>query len=284
MTWRRIVATPAHPEPLVSTQWVAEHLDDPMMRLVEVDLEPEVYTTGHLPGAVLWSVWDDLLLDDERVNDNPAAIGQLLSRAGISPEVTVVLYGDAWNWGATLAFWLIHSAEHRDLRIMDGGRQKWLAEGRQLTATVPSVKAMTYDVSKLRGECRAQLAEVRRAIDSANQTILDVRLPGEYHGELFRPNAGPQDGQLAGHIPGALHVPWETAINEDGTFRSGNEIRTLYEQQGVRPDQEIIPYCTIGGRSSHTWFALTQLAGYPNVRLYDASWAEWGQIPGLPIE
>lgn len=275
---------PAHPQPLVSTQWVSEHLHDPTIRLIEIDLDPAVYATGHLPRAVLWSVWDDLLLPDERVKDDPAAVGQLLARSGVSPDTTVILYGDEWNWGATLAFWLLDAFGHRDLRVMDGGRQKWLDEARPVTTTVATIPPTTYALGEPNWSARARLAEVRQAIGSPSQALLDVRLPEEYRGKLFRPSARPQAGQQAGHIPGAVHISWETTVNDDGTFKHADELRVLYEQRGLRVDQEIIPYCTVGGRSSHTWFALTQLAGYPNVRLYDASWAEWGQTPGVPIE
>ena len=279
-----MVAAP-HPAPLVPTGWVAERLDDPTVRRIEVDLDPDgAYRAGHLPGAVLWSVWGDLLGPDERLIDDPAALRRLLSRSGVRPETTVVLYGDLWNWGATLAFWVLHALGHRDLRVMDGGRDKWLAEGRPTETDPPSVVPTDYPVAGLDWSARARLADVRAAIGSARQTILDVRLPEEYAGELFRPGAEPKEGQRAGHIPGAVHVPWQTAVNEDGTFKAPDELRELYREHGVVPDREVIPYCTVGGRSGHTWFALSQLLRYPRVRLYEASWAEWGQTPGLPVE
>jgi thiosulfate/3-mercaptopyruvate sulfurtransferase len=279
------MATVTHPVLLVDTEWVAAHRDDPSVRLIEVDLDPEeAYPVGHVPGAVLWSVWGDLLGPDERLIDDPAALTQLLSRSGVTPETTVVVYGDAWNWGATLAFWVLHALGHRDVRLMDGGRDTWLDEGRPTETKPPTVATTEYPVTGIDWSARACLDDVREAIGSAGQTILDVRLPEEYRGELFRPNAAPEEGQRAGHIPGALHTPWETAINEDGTFKSPDELRALYLARGIAPGQEIIPYCTVGGRSSHAWFALSQLLGYANVRLYEASWAEWGQTPGLPVE
>ena len=279
------MATVTHPVPLVDTEWVAAHRDDPTVRLIEVDLDPEEsYPVGHVPGAVLWSVWGDLLGPDERLIDDPAALEQLLSRSGVTPETTVVVYGDAGNWGATLAFWVLHALGHRDVRLMDGGRDKWLAEGRPTEIEPLPVTPTTYLVTEIDWSARARLDDVRQAIASASQTILDVRLPEEYSGELFRPGAAPGEGQRAGHIPNALHVPWESAINEDGTFKTPDELRALYLARGIVPDQEVIPHCTVGGRSSHTWFALSQLLGYERVRLYEASWAEWGQTPGLPVE
>ncbi len=263
---------------------MAEHLNDPAVRLIEVDLDPEqAYLVSHLPGAVLWSLWGDLLGPDERLIDDSDALERLLSRSGVRPDATIILYGDLWNWGATLAFWVLHSIGHHDPRVMDGGRDKWLTEGRPTETEPPAVAPTAYPVGPVVWSERAVLADVRAANDSTRTTVLDVRLPEEYDGILFRPGAEPTEGQRAGHIPGSIHLPWEMTINEDGTFKALEDLRSLYRLGSVETSCEVIPYCTVGGRSSHTWFVLTQLLSYPNVRLYDASWAEWGQTPGLPI-
>jgi thiosulfate/3-mercaptopyruvate sulfurtransferase len=277
------VAGYAHPDSLVSTAWVAEHLDDPSVCIIQVEIDPDACAGGHVPGAVCWRVWGDLLLPDERVNDDPAAVRQLLARSGVRPEATIVLYGDAWNWGASLACWLLASFGHARVSMMNGGRQKWIDEGRPLATAVPTITPTDYPARTPDWSARARRDDVLAAIDSGSATILDVRLREEYRGELFRPSGPPQDGQRAGHIPGAVHVPWETAVNEDGTFKDLGALRAAYAAHGITPDRTIIPYCTIGGRSGHTWYVLSRLLGYPRVQLYDASWKEWGEKPSLPI-
>jgi thiosulfate/3-mercaptopyruvate sulfurtransferase len=273
----------AHPESLVSTAWVAGRLGQSGLLVIEVSLDSEGYSEGVIPGAALWHVWGDLLDDDERVRDDPASIAKLLGRAGLRPDTTIVLYGDAFNWGAALAFWLLRAAGHRDVRLMDGGREKWLAEGRSLSTDPPEVEPSDYPAGHLNSAQRARRDDVLAAIGDRSRVILDVRLPEEYDGVLFRPSGPPGDGQRAGHIPGAVHVPWETAVNADGTFKAPEVLHAAYATAGITGEREIIPYCTVGGRSGHTWFVLTQLLGYPTVRLYDASWAEWGQTSDLPI-
>ena len=274
----------AHPEALVTTEWIAEHLRDEAMRLIEVDLSRESYSVGHIPGAVQWVVHEALLDEDERLQDDPTTITALLGRSGIDRDKTVVLYGDASNWGATLAFWLLHAAGHPDVRLIDGGRQKWLDDGRPIETVAPRITPASYQLDRLDWSHRVGRQDVLAAIELGKPRLLDVRLRAEFDGELFRPGGPPMEGQRAGHIPGAVHVPWETSVNDDGTFKLADDLRAAYEMAGITADQEIIPYCTIGGRSSHTWFALSQLLGYANVKLYEASWAEWGQTEGLPIE
>lgn len=276
----------AHPEALVETQWVADHLHDPNVRIVESDEDLLLYDTGHIPGAVKIDWVQDL--NDPVVRDylDSERFAALMRAKGISNDTRVVLYGDKHNWWATYAFWVFKLFGHRDVCIMNGGRAKWIAEGRPLTCEVPSYPPGNY-VAPPRNdaEIRAFRDQVLEFVRQRKGVLVDVRSPQEYTGERTHMPDYPQEGTLrGGHIPTAVNIPWAKAVNEDSTFKSIEELRELYASQGVTPDKEVIAYCRIGERSSHTWFVLTYLLGFPNVRNYDGSWTEWGNSVGLPIE
>ena len=275
----------ARPEALVSTQWVADHLNDPNLRLVESNEDILLYDTGHIPGAVKIDWFGEL--NDPVIRDYLDAdhFAQLLASKGISPSTTVIFYGDKNNWWAAYAFWVFQLFGHTNAKIMNGGRKKWIGEGRPLTKEVPTYSVVNYPVpTRDDSRIRAFRAEVRQHVETGG-TLVDVRSPAEYSGELLHMADYPQEGALrGGHIPGASNIPWAKAANEDGTFKSAAELQALYAGEGVRPEQEVIAYCRIGERSSHTWFVLTYLLGYPRVRNYDGSWTEWGNLVGAPIE
>jgi thiosulfate/3-mercaptopyruvate sulfurtransferase len=274
-----------HPEVLVDTEWVAQRLNDPSIRLVEVDVDTKAYDTGHIPGAVGWNWQRDTQDTLRRDIPDRAAFEDLLSRSGISPETTIVLYGDNNNWFATYAFWLLKYYGHKDVRLVNGGRKKWLAENRPLTTEAPQYPRTNYRIAEPASDLRALRSAVEAGISQSGGALVDVRSPKEYSGELLAPENLPQEGsQRGGHIPGAANIPWGMAVNEDGTFKSADELKTLYEGKGVTPDKDVIAYCRIGERSSHSWFVLKYLLGYPKVRNYDGSWTEWGSSIGLPIE
>jgi len=276
----------AHPEVLVSTQWVADHLNDPSIRIVESDEDVLLYDAGHIPGAVKIDWVQDLNDPVRRDYLQRQDFERLMSEKGIANDTTVVFYGDKNNWWACYAFWVFQLFGHTRAKIMNGGRQKWIEEGRPLTKEVPQYPRTVYHAPE-----RADY-KIRAFRDQVLQHVLnrrplvDVRSPGEYTGELLHMPNYPQEGALrGGHIPGAKNIPWSRAVNPDGTFKSVEELRQIYEQEhGLSPDQDIIAYCRIGERSSHTWFVLTYLLGYPNVRNYDGSWTEWGNLVGMPIE
>ncbi|WP_052890604.1 sulfurtransferase [Thermogemmatispora carboxidivorans] len=275
----------AHPEVLVDADWVEAHLNDPKVRLIEVDVDTTAYEQGHIPGAIGFN-WQKELQDQVvRAPISKEQLEELLSRSGVSNDTTVVLYGDNNNWFAAWAFWLLKYYGHQDVRLLDGGRAKWVADKRPLTTEVPSYPRTEYRAEEPHREVRAFRDEVLSKLGNSQVALVDVRSPGEYKGELLAPPNLPQEGaQRGGHIPGAKNVPWASAVREDGTFKSADELRTIYEGQGITGDKEVIAYCRIGERSSHTWFALRYLLGYPNVRNYDGSWTEWGSLIGVPIE
>jgi thiosulfate/3-mercaptopyruvate sulfurtransferase len=276
----------AHPESIVTTEWVAANLGDANVRLVEVDVDTEAYDQGHIAGAVGWN-WTSQL-NDELTRDILSAdqMGQLLGGAGIGPDTTVVLYGDNNNWFSTYAFWQMKIYGHSDVKIMDGGRQKWIDEGRELSTDAPSVESVAYDAPAPDLSIRATRDYVLSVASTSNNTgLVDVRAPDEYNGTLLAPANLPQEGsQRGGHIPGAANIPWATAVAEDGTFKSVEELQAIYGGAGISGDGETIAYCRIGERSSHTWFVLSQILGYEKVRNYDGSWTEWGNAVGVPIE
>ncbi len=277
----------ANPESIVSTQWVADNLDSENVRLVEVDVDTMAYDQGHIPGAVGWN-WESQL-NDGLTRDilSREQMEQLLGASGIDRDTAVVLYGDNNNWFATYAFWQMKIYGHADLKIMDGGRQKWIDEGREITADETQVEAKTYEASDPDLSIRATrdyVLGVARTVSSAG--LVDVRSPDEFSGALLAPPNLPQEGsQRGGHIPGAANIPWASAVNQaDGTFKPVEELREIYGGQGISDDGETIAYCRIGERSSHTWFVLTQILGFSKVRNYDGSWTEYGSIVGAPIE
>ena len=280
------MAEAAHPESIVTTDWVADNLDNSSVRLVEVDVDTAAYDMGHIPGAVGWN-WSTQL-NDQLTRDilTREQLESLMSESGIGNDTTVVLYGDNDNWFATYAFWQLKMYGHADLKVMDGGRQKWIAEEREVTTDAPSVSAAEYSASAPDTSIRATRDYVLSvAAGDNNVGLVDVRAPEEFNGTLLAPAHLPQEGsQRGGHIPGAANVPWASAVAEDGTFKSADELAELYGGKGITGDSETIAYCRIGERSSHTWFVLSQILGHSKVRNYDGSWTEYGSIVGAPIE
>ena len=273
-----------HPEVLVETGWVAEHLQDPRVRIVESDEDYLLYETGHIPGAVKVD-WFTTLQDRERRDFlSKQEFEQLAASLAISNDTTVVFYGDKNNWFATYAFWIFEYYGHANKKIMNGGRLKWTQEKRLLTREIPRHPAASYQAKEPDSRIRAFRDEVLKQSQTGGP-LIDVRSPKEYTGELIAMPNYPQEGaQRGGHIPGAVNIPWSTAVREqDGTFKPADELRSIYTGRGIPAGQEVIAYCRIGERSSHTWFVLTYLLGYPRVRNYDGSWTEWGNLVGAPI-
>jgi len=275
----------AHPEVLVETDWVAQHLNDEKVKIVEVDVDTTMYDTGHIAGAVGWN-WERDTQDTLRRDLlSKPAYEDLLSRSGIANSSTVVFYGDSNNWFAAYAFWMLKYYGHSKVRLMNGGRKKWVDEHRPLTIERPSVTRTSYKGCHADAAVRARLTFVEAGLGQPDRALVDVRSPKEFTGELFAPENRPQEGaQRSGHIPGAHNIPWGLAVQDDGTFKPADSLRQLYEAQGVTADKDVIAYCRIGERSSHTWFVLKYLLGYPKVLNYDGSWTEWGSAVGVPIE
>ncbi len=277
----------ARPDVLVSTEWVAQHHQDANLRIIESNEDPLLYASGHIAGAVQVDWTHDLNDALRRDYLNKAGFEALMARIGVTPETLVIFYGDKNNWWATYAFWVFQLFGHTNAKVMDGGRAKWEREGRPLTRAVPSYSATQYTApDRDDTQIRAFRDEVLQH-SNAGKPLIDVRSVAEYTGERLHMPDYPNEGALrGGHIPGAKNVPWSKAVNtDDGTFRPADELRALYEQQqGLSPDKDVVTYCRIGERSSHTWFVLKYLLGYPNVRNYDGSWTEWGNLVGVPIE
>lgn len=275
----------ARPEALVSTAWVAEHGADPGVRLVEVDVDPTFYAKGHIAGAVGWDWSTDLCDTVRRDIIDREQFERLCSTAGIGNDTIVVLYGDANNWFAAWAFWQFKIYGHKDVRLMNGGRKKWELDGRPYTTEVPHSAPARYTASGPDFSIRAFRDDVLARVRAGVTNLVDVRSPDEFAGRILAPPNLPQEGaQRGGHIPGAKNVPWSMAVDDDGTFKSSTALRDLYGGAGILPERETVAYCRIGERSAHTWFVLTALLGYPNVRNYDGSWTEWGSVVGAPIE
>ena len=275
----------AHPESIVTTDWVSEHGSDANVRLVEVDVDTAAYDAGHIAGAVGWNWKSELQQTLSRDLVSKEGMEQLLGSAGIGNGTTVVLYGDNNNWFAAWAFWQMKYYGHDDVKLMNGGRAKWEAEGKPLTTDAANHGSKSYTAEAANEDIRAYRDQVLSKVNASSISLVDVRAPAEYSGELLAPEALPQEGaQRGGHIPSAANVPWGQAVAEDGTFKSADDLQALYGGKGIDGSKETIAYCRIGERSSHTWFVLTQLLGHTNVRNYDGSWTEWGSIVGAPIE
>ncbi len=280
------MANYAHPEVLVNTDWVAKHAIDPNVRVVEVDVDTKAYDEGHPPGAIAWA-WNTQLCDTVVRDILPKAqFEALMTQSGIGNDTTVVVYGDNNNWFAAWAFWQMKIYGHKDVRIMDGGRKKWLAEGRDLdTAPAKAVpSARPYQASGPDNSIRAFLPQVQQAQKSGGAILIDVRSPQEFTGEILAPPGLPETCQRGGHIPGAHSVPWGKACNDDGSFKPLEDLQKLYGAEGVTASTPVVAYCRIGERSSHTWFVLKYLLGVGSVTNYDGSWTEWGNLVGAPVE
>jgi thiosulfate/3-mercaptopyruvate sulfurtransferase len=278
------MANYTNPEVLVSTDWVAQHHKDANVRIAEVDVDTAAYQEGHVPGAVGWA-WNSQLCDTVRRDIlSQGQFEELMASSGISPNTTVVIYGDNNNWFAAWALWQMKIYGHKDVRLMNGSRKKWVAEGRELSTDVPKVKRSNYGASGADLSLRAFLPHVQSAMKDKSAGLVDVRSPQEFTGEILAPPGLPETCQRGGHIPGARNIPWGKACNEDGTFKSFDDLKSLYGGEGIDGSKPVIAYCRIGERSSHTWFVLKYLLGFKNVTNYDGSWTEWGNLVGAAVE
>ena len=269
---------------LVDADWARAHLDDPTVRFVEVDVDTAAYDQSHLPGAIAWN-WTSQLADGIRRDiASREDFSKLLSDSGIGANTTIVLYGDNNNWFAAWAYWQLKLFGHRDLRILNGGRKFWLDNGLPLSTDVPSYAATGYQLPEPNFALRAFRDDILPRLGATDFALVDVRSPAEFNGEVIAPPGMTETAQRAGHIPGASSIPWAQTVREDGTFKPREELENLYEAKGVTPDKDVIAYCRIGERSSHSWFVLHELLGYQRVRNYDGSWTEWGSMVGMPIE
>ena len=274
----------AHPETLVSTHWVSQHANDPNVRVVEVDVDTKAYDEGHVPGAIAWA-WNTQLCDTLRRDIlSKDQFEALMSNSGVKPDTTLVIYGDNNNWFAAWALWQARIYGHRDVRLMNGGRKKWLSDGRDLSTDTPQTRQTNYRAKEADLSLRAFLPQVQEAFSRRGAYMVDVRSPQEFTGEILAPPGLPETCQRGGHIPGARNVPWSKACNEDGTFKSADELRQIYGAEGIDGAKPVIAYCRIGERSSHTWFVLKYLLGFDHVTNYDGSWTEWGNLVGAPVE
>ena len=275
-----------HPETLVETNWVNDHLKDNSLRIVEVDYDPTAnYNLGHIPGAVLLDWMKDMNDPVSRDILSKQQLQEVLGKAGVTSETKLVLYGDFNNWFAAFVYWILNYYGIQNIVLMNGGRKKWLGEDRPVTKDIPSYARTTFTVKTTNENLRTYLDYVKQSVKKPNKVLVDVRSPAEFTGQVTAPPEYPNEhAQRGGHIPGAVNIPWSQAVKEDGTFKSVEELTKLYQSKGVTADKEVITYCRIGERSSFTWFVLKYLLGYPNVKNYDGSWTEWGNMIRNTIE
>ena len=274
----------ARPEVLVDADWVAQHLNESTIKLVEVDVDTNAYSEGHIAGAVSWN-WTSQLSDNVRRDIlSKSALEELMGKSGIKNSDTVVLYGDNNNWFAAFAFWILKMYDHDDVRLMDGGRKKWLSDGRETTTQEENPEATTYTAQDFDPAFRSNVMEVLQIIESGDYQLVDVRSPAEFSGDVIAPPGMTETAQRGGHVPGAKSIPWALTVEEDGTFKTADKLNELYAERGISGDKPIIAYCRIGERSSHTWFVLKYLLGKEGCKNYDGSWTEYGSMVGVPIE